>query len=33
MGEFADGLWMRVGGWACAVLIVGLNVALLVLGA
>ena len=33
MGEFADGLWMRVGGWTCAALIVGLNVALLVLGA
>jgi len=32
MGEFADGRWMRLGGWTCAVLIVGLNVTLLVLG-
>ncbi len=32
MGEFADGRWMRFGGWTCAVLIVGLNVTLLALG-
>jgi manganese transport protein len=32
MGEFADGRWMRVGGWTCAVLIVGLNLTLVVLG-
>jgi manganese transport protein len=32
MGDFADGRWMRLGGWTCAVLIVGLNLALLVLG-
>jgi len=32
MGDYADGPWMRLGGWTCAVLIVGLNVALLVLG-
>ncbi|GMA26284.1 hypothetical protein GCM10025864_40430 [Luteimicrobium album] len=32
MGDYADGTWMRLGGWTCAVLIVGLNVALLVLG-